>query len=125
QLRTIEAPLKDVGYQLIAISPDRPEKLSESLEKHSLGYLLLSDSKLTAAKQFGIVFRVAEQTLQRYKTFNIDLEDASGESHHLLPVPAVFVVGTDGIIRFSYVNPNYRERIDPDVLLAAAKAALK
>ncbi|MGH2569205.1 MAG: hypothetical protein ACRDGA_12785, partial [Bacteroidota bacterium] len=63
--------------------------------------------------------------LQRYKTINIDLEDASGESHHLLPVPAVFIVGTDGVIRFSYVNPNYRVRIDPDVLLAAAKAAFE
>lgn len=125
QLRTIEPTLRGLGYQLIAVSPDRSEKLRESLDKHSLGYTLLSDSKLTAAKQFGLVFRVADQTLQRYKTFNIDLEDASGELHHLLPVPAVFIVGMDGTIRFSYVNPNYRVRLDPDILLMAAKTALK
>lgn len=125
QLRTVEAPLKELGYQLIAVSPDRPEKLRESIDKHALGYRLFSDSKMTAAKLFGLAFRVSESTLERYKTINIDLEDASGETHRLLPVPAVFIVGMDGIIRFSYVNPNYRVRIDPDVLLAAAKAALK
>lgn len=125
QIKEIEHTLLDLGYQLIAISPDRPEKLRETLDQYKFNYTLLSDSKAIATQEFGLAFRVAEQTLQRYETINIDLEDASGETHHVLPVPAVFVVGLDGIIRYSYVNPNYRVRIDPDVLLAAAKAALK
>jgi peroxiredoxin len=125
QLREIERAVLDLGYQLIAISPDRPEKLRETIDKYEFSYTLLSDSKAEAIKAFGLAFRVSQQTLDRYKTIHIDLEDASGESHHVLPVPAAFIVGTDGVIKYSYVNPNYRVRIDPDVLLVAAKAALK
>jgi peroxiredoxin len=61
----------------------------------------------------------------QYGKFGIDVEAASGDTHHELPVPAVFVLGTDGKIRFEYVNLDYKSRLDPDVLLAMAKAALK
>lgn len=49
----------------------------------------------------------------------------TGEAMNVLPVPSVFVIGTDGVIRFTYVNPDHRVRIDGGVLLAAARASLK
>ncbi|HRN25423.1 MAG: hypothetical protein IT276_02225 [Ignavibacteriaceae bacterium] len=39
----------------------------------------------------------------------------------LLPVPAVFIVDQDAIIQFEYVNPDYKVRLDKDVLLKAAE----
>ena len=79
---------------------------------------------MVGAQAFGIAFQVAEEALAR-KNFDAELDDASGENHHLLPVPAAFIIGTDGIIRFEYVNPNHLVRIKPDLLLAAARAALE
>ena len=125
QLHKIESQVIELGYQIIAISADRPEKLQESLQKHDLNYTLLSDSKAISPQAFGIAYILDDKTLERYKGFNIDIEVASGETHHILPAQPAFFVGTDGIIKFSYTNPNHRIRIDPDVLLAAAKAALK
>ncbi len=125
QLQNIKPQLIQLGYQLIAISPDRPAKLEQTTQKHNLDYRLLSDSKMIGAQAFGIAFQVDEKTLERNKNSGIDLEDASGEKHHLLPVPAVFVIGTDGIIKFEYVNPNHLVRIKPDLLLAAARTILE
>jgi len=34
-----------MGYQILAISPDKPEKLKESLEKLHINYTLLSDAR--------------------------------------------------------------------------------
>ncbi len=48
----------------------------------------------------------------------------SGEKHHLLPVPAILLINTDGIIQLHYVNPNYNVRLKKEVILAAAKAFL-
>jgi len=98
--------------------------LQESLDKHDLGFQLLSDSSMTAAVEFGLGWQVPKSMVQKYTTYGIDLDAASGQSHHLLPVPAVFVVGTDGVVRFQYVNPDHRVRLDADVLLAAAKAQM-
>jgi len=94
------------------------------VDKHQLTYTLLSDHAMIAARAFGIAFRVDEATLDEYMGYGIDLEAASGETHHLLPVPAVFIVGRDEIIKFSYANPDYKVRLAPGDLLDAARAAL-
>jgi peroxiredoxin len=125
QLQEAESTLVGLGYQILAVSPDRPEKLGAPIEKNELSYTLLSDSTMKAATSLGLAFRVDDDTIEKYKGFGIDLEADSGEKHHLLPVPAALVVGRDGVVKFSYVNPNYKMRIDPDVLVAAAKAALR
>jgi peroxiredoxin len=100
-----------------------PEKLQASLQKNEFGYVLLSDSKMTAASVFGIAYKVNDDTLKALKNYGI--EESSGEQHHLLPVPSVLLVGESGRIEFQYVNPDYKVRLDPDVLLAAAEAAAK
>ncbi len=124
RLKEIEQQILDAGWQIIAISPDRPQKLSESIIKHQMKYTLFSDSKMEASKNFGIAFKVDDATIEKYKGYGIDLDDASGENHHLLPIPAVFLVGTDGVIKFTYANPDYKVRMDPEVLLSTVKAEL-
>ena len=113
-----------MGYQIIAVSPDRPDRLKESVEKHQLNYVLASDSPMEAARAFGVAFQVDVETVERYRQVGVDLEEVSGEKHHLLPVPSVFIIGTEGIIRFQYVNPDYRVRLSADILLAAAREGM-
>lgn len=125
QIQKIVPNLTQLGYQIIAVSPDKPEELKKSLEKNELNYTLLSDSKMEASRSFGIAFRVSDSVNERYKKVNINLEKSAGENHQLLPVPSVFITGIDGTIKFEYVNPNYKVRIDPELLLAAAKSSLK
>lgn len=125
QLQEIEPKLNKMGYQIIAISLDRPELLEQNIKKHKFTYLLLSDSKKDAARAFGISFRVDEKSLKRHEQYGIDIETASRHHDRILPVPAVSVISADGIIKFAYVNPNYEARPDPDVLMAAARSALK
>lgn len=122
ELQQTEQKLVDMGYQILAVSPDRPEMLKESVSKHDLQYTLLSDSPMNLTKAFGLAFKVDESTVKRYKGMGIDLEKNSGYDHHLLPVPAVYLINPDGLITFQYVNPDYKTRINGDVLLTAAKA---
>jgi peroxiredoxin len=106
---------------VIAISADRPELLRESLKAEGLGYSLYSDSTLTAARAFGIVFQLSDEDLSMYAEYGIDLEAASGQSHHQLPVPSVFLVEAGGVIRWSYSNPDYEVRPSNEAILEAAK----
>lgn len=124
ELRTVEADLRALGYELLFLSADSPETLRAGDPDPEAPYTLVADNDLNAAKAFGIAFRIDDATLARYLDYGIDLEAASGRDHHGLPVPAVFIVRTDGIIGFQYVNPAYTERVAPDLLLAAARAAL-
>ncbi len=121
ELGQIEGELRDLGLRIVAVSPDRPEKLAEGMEQEELKYTLLSDSSMAAARAFGVAFRVDNATVEAYKGYGIDLEDASGETHHLLPVPAVFVIGSDARINFVYANADYKVRLSGEALLEAAR----
>ncbi len=122
-LAGIEKDLAASGFQLLAISTDSPAKLREKPDYQTLTYTLLSDSTMDAARAFGIAFKVTDDVFAKYKGFGVDLEAASGQTHHLLPHPAVFVVDKTGVIRFAHVNPDYKSRLDPAKILEAARAA--
>ena len=122
ELQQSQQQLVDMGYQILAVSPDRPEKLKKSISKHNLDYTLLSDSPMNLSKAFGLAFKVDQSTLDRYAEVGIDLEESSGYDHHLLPVPAVYLINPDGLVTFQYVNPDYKTRIKSEVLISAAKA---
>ncbi|MGD9583512.1 MAG: peroxiredoxin-like family protein [Lysobacterales bacterium] len=121
-LRLIEKDLTAAGYQLIAISPDRPEELRRTLDKQALGYTLVSDHHAEAIKAFGIGFVLDAETTGKYAKFGIDIDQASGEKHHGLPVPSVFIVDGAGTLQFEYVHPDYKVRVPSEVILAAAQA---
>lgn len=121
ELQSIEDDLTKLGYKLIALSMDKPEKLMTSVQKHDVKYELFSDSKANACTSFGIAFRAADEYVNKLKGYDMDIEADSGQKHHILPVPAVFLVDTEGTIKFEYVNPDYRERVKAELLLAAAR----
>lgn len=126
ELRHAVEPLNDMGVQLIAVSPDRPAELRKTAAEQELDYLLLSDASMQLARDFGIAFRVPDQTVSKYlNEYRIDLEAASGRSHHQLPVPAVYVIDRDRVIRFVHYDPDYKQRLDHETLIAAARAAVR
>ena len=114
-----------LGFPVIAISTDRPAKLEESQKANSLGYRLYSDSPLTAARAFGIAFQLSDDDVRMYLGYGIDLEAASGEKHHQLPVPSVFLVEAGGAIRWVYSNPDYEIRPDNAAILKEARGLAK
>ncbi len=122
-LAEIEPQILAAGHTILAISPDQPSKLKATPDREKLGYRLISDRHAEAARALGIAFEVPAELVVKYKNeYQIDLEAASGETHHLLPHPAVFVVGGDGVIRYAHVNSDYKIRLKPEEILAVIEA---
>ena len=123
-LVTVEEDLRSLGYQIVAISPDQPEELNKMTAADHLNYRLFSDPQAEAMKKFGVAYQVDNTTFMNYKRkFNVDLESASGQKHHILPVPAVFILDRGGKIVFVHADPDYKVRMKGAEVLAAAKAA--
>ena len=123
EVSAVEPELAKLGYQVLAVSADKYEMLPEVKEERPLDITFLSDNTLVAAKAFGLAYKVDEITVEQYKKYGMDLEASSGQNHHMLPVPALFLVDMGAIIRFEYINPDYRVRIKSSLLVAAATAA--
>ena len=117
-LREISGQIDSLGYNLIGITPDQYSELEKSIAKAEVDYPLYSDNTAALISAFGLNWKLGDAKHEKYKSeYKIDIEAWSGEDHHILPVPAVYVI-KNGIVKFHYVNPNYAERLDPDMLLA-------
>lgn len=119
-IQSIQGELVKLGYQIIAISTDSPENLSKSIEKNKLSYKLLSDADLAVSKQFGLAFKAPA-------AYSKTLETGSDGKNvdKLLPVPSVFIVDKKGVIQFEYINPDYSQRISPELMVAVAGSLIK
>lgn len=122
-LTEIEEELNKTGGQIFAISLDQPGKLKAMPDREKIHCRLFSDPDAVAAKAFGIVFKIDDVTLEKCKEYGISMEAASGSDPHNQLHPTVFVANTNGVIRFAYVNPDYKVRLEPKKILEAAQAA--
>jgi peroxiredoxin len=125
QLNGIQDQLAALGYQILAITPDGAPEITKTLDKHALKYTIYSDPAFEAITAFGVGYRIPEETVRQYHANGVDLPHAPGESAAALPVPSVFIFDANGILQFTYVNPDYRIRLSSELLLAAAKASLR
>ncbi len=123
KLQKIERALQELGYEIYAMSPDKPENLKQSVAKHALTYQLLSDSQVAAARAFGVAYQVSSALNASLLAEGINLQEASGETHQTLVVPSAFVVDPNGVIRFMYSNADYTVRVDENTLLMEAQKA--
>lgn len=115
EIQDAESEILALGYQIIAISPDSPEKLLISNDENQLNYELYSDSDGTFSKAVGIAFQSSERQTSRL------LEYSAGLNKGYLPVPSVFICDLDGTILFEYISPNYKERMSAELLISVLK----
>lgn len=118
-LQEAKEAIDSLGFELIAITPDRFDRLDSSIKRSGHEeYQLFSDKDINAINAFGIGWKVDDAMFQKYKTqYNLDLEWWSGAQHHVLPVPAVFIA-TEGKIKYQHVDPKYSQRLSPQLLVA-------
>ncbi len=116
ELGQIEGEIIESGYQIVAISPDAVDELGKTIDKHQLAYSLLSDADGAFAQAVGIAFKAPD----RYE--NRLFEVSGGKNEGFLPVPSVFVLNTEGAIQFEYIDPNYKNRMSGELLIAVLKA---
>ena len=117
------AEIKKAGGQLLAISPQSPDSSMNTSEKNALEYPVLSDTKTDVAKAFGILFTLPDYLQKLYAELGNDLPGINSAGAWTLPVPATFVIGTDGTIIARHVDTDYRKRMEPqDALNAITRA---
>ena len=108
---------------LIAVTPQRPDKSKEQLEKSEYTFEVLSDLDDNVMKAYNLYFAVPQELHELYKNrFSFDITDYNGKNRLGLPVPGTFVIDQDGIIRAAYAETDYKKRMEPEDIINALKA---
>lgn len=114
--------IEGAGGKFIAITPEKPDLMSETVRKNELGYLVLSDATNEAAEAFNVLFTIDQATKTKYEGYGIHLEESNASGRWQLPHPATFIIDRRGVVRYAHVDPDYREgRADPGEVIDALK----
>ncbi|MDP5106812.1 MAG: AhpC/TSA family protein, partial [Polaribacter sp.] len=125
QLRALQARLPeihDLGATLVAISPQVPDGSLTKSEISEMDFMVLSDQDAKIARKFGVAWEVPEFLTEHMRVDrNLDLEKINHGNGNVLPIPATFILGKDGIVTWNYVNVDYRTRSEPEEIIEALK----
>ena len=101
---------KKAGAQLVAISPEISVSIDQTIEKTKAEYPVLHDANAKIMKEYGVEFMLPEKLQKKYKEYGIDLTVSNGNDDQLLPVPATYIIGQDGKVKFVQYDPDYKNR---------------
>ena len=117
-LARAHAEITAEGGQIVAIMPDRQKFVAELKSESQVPFPILTDMDNGYALSLNLAIWVGAE-LQKMMEARRDLPTFQGNSSWMLPIPATFVVGREGLIRTRFVDPDYRKRMAiADVLRA-------
>jgi peroxiredoxin len=120
ELQALHAALPEIevrGASVVAISPQTVPNGRKSQRDNKLTFPILSDEKSRIAAAFGLRFSLPDYLVELYKGFKNHLPAFNDDPAWVLPMPARYVIGADGVIAYAEVNPDYTQRPDPSELL--------
>ena len=116
ELKALNDALPEInalGASLVSISPNVVEKSAAFSAENPFGFDILSDVDNKVANEYRLVFTLADQLRPIYHKFGLDLQAFDGNNRFELPMPATYVVRTDGTIAAGFVHEDYTQRMEP------------
>lgn len=112
--------LEDKGIKLIAITPETQEGIDKTKERTKASFTIVSDLDGSIQKAFDVDYDVTEAYLGKVQEkLNVAIAENNANGKEQLPVPATFLIDTNGEIVFAHFDPNYSKRASIDDIIAA------
>ncbi len=102
--------VKEKGASVVAVSPEIQANILKTTEKTKATFPVLHDTGMNVMKSYKVDYAVDEKTITRYKEYGIDFNEANGSNGTNLPVPATYIIGSNGIIKYVFFNTDYKKR---------------
>ena len=106
------------GARVVAVSPEKPEFLEKMEEKTGAKFTLLYDEEYKIAEAYDVAFKPAATQLFMYNTvMRARMKEAHDDDAQLLPIPATYIINSEGIIVWRQFDPDYKQRSSVEDIL--------
>ena len=116
-LQDMNDEFKKFGAKIVAISPQTPDASLSTQENNELTFEVLSDEHNKIAKEYGLVFSLAQELRPIYSKFGIDIPTSNADDSFELPMPATYLIKKNGEILYSFIDEDYTKRCEPQIIL--------
>ena len=113
--------LRDLGAELLAISPQTADYALTDVEKKQLTFPVLYDSGNQVARAYGLVYKLSDALQKLQAGFGNPIPKFNGDDSWELPVPGTFVVDRGGVVKLAHVDANYTVRLEPAAILQSLR----
>lgn len=124
-LQSYNDEFKKLGASLIAVSPQSTDSSLSTKEKNELAFEVLSDANNIIAKDYGLVFSLADELKPIYLSFGIDIPSKNQENSYEIPMPATYLINKNKEIVFSFIDEDYTKRCEPQDIIDILKSLQK
>ncbi|MET0342350.1 MAG: NtaA/DmoA family FMN-dependent monooxygenase [Polyangiales bacterium] len=119
--RTLLPELRALGARLVAVSPQRADRLIAIKQRHALGFEVASDRDNALGRALGILYTFDEASQQQSRASGRPIGEVTGTGTWELPMPTVVVVDRAGRVRFADVHPDWLVRTEAGPVLEAVR----
>ena len=103
--------LLNKGVRIVAITPEIRKNANEFAENTSTTFPIISDPTNTIMNAYGVSYVMTdEKVISLQENKNINIAEHNGNDESTLPVPATYVIGQDGYVKYAHFDLNYRKR---------------
>jgi len=112
--------IEEKGAEVIAVSPEKPQYLNKMEGKTGAEFTLLYDEGYRISDAYDVTFKPSGTTLLTYNTvLGAKLKKTHSDDSQRLPIPATYLIDTDGVISWRQFDPNYKNRSNVADILEA------
>lgn len=115
--------LEALGGRFIAVSGEAGGRAESTRCELAPNAEMLCDIDHGLALALGLTFPISQEMHERYREHGLELADIYGDSGLILPIPATFVLDAAGTVRYACVEPDFRIRPEPAVVLKAVRSS--
>jgi len=105
------------GIKVLAVTPESPEYAMKSVEKSDLNIDIIPDQGYEIMKKYNVLFEVNEDYLEKLAKYEIEYDTDPVTGKTFFPIPATYLIGKDGKVKFAHYDPDYSKRSDVEELL--------
>jgi len=116
-----QGEIAKLGGQIVAVMPETQKYAAQFKSDSAAPFPVLTDLDNGYALSLNLAIWLGTE-IQQLLSY-LDLSDFHGNDGWVLPIPATFVVGRDGLVKARFVDPDFRKRMEIDDLIAALKKA--
>jgi len=118
-LQRVLEKIKDKGASLVAISPMLPDGTHYLATKRSLNFPVCSDVGNVVARKFRLTFEILPDLRETFLKWGDDIPLHNGDDSWEIPLPATYIIDTNGDVVWSFVDNDPGVRAEPEDILAA------
>jgi peroxiredoxin len=117
--------LKDMGVNLVAVTPESIENVEQTVKLHNLTFTVVYDCQEQIMKDYNVMFDVTKAYQELVlKQLSIDIAKNNGRDVAHLPVPATYIISREGIIVAVQFNPDFNNRASVKWMIQNLASAL-